>query len=210
MNTSHEMDHYWMPFTANRDFKDSPRIVARAEGMYYFDGLNRVFFVNSGSESGGHSAMKMALAYHRIRGQGHRQLFVSRERAYHGVNMGGVRCRAWSTTAAPTAPACPACTSCATPRCRRTSSPGQPEHGADLADDLQRICALYGGENIAAVFVEPTAGSFGCLPPPQGYLNGCARSATSTASCWCSTRSSPAGAAWAPTSARRPSASRPT
>jgi beta-alanine--pyruvate transaminase len=48
---------------------------------------------------------------------------------------------------------------------------GQPEHGADLADDLLRFCNLYGGENIAACFVEPTAGSFGCLPPPQGYLN---------------------------------------
>ena len=110
-------------------------------------GLNRVFFVNSGSEAVD-TAMKTALMYHRVRGQSQRQLFVSRERAYHGdYHM------------------------------RHTALPqnkfvrGQPEQGADLADDLQRLSNLYGGENIAACFVEPTAGSFGCLPPPQGYLN---------------------------------------
>jgi beta-alanine--pyruvate transaminase len=138
---------------------------------YTPEDLNRVFFVNSGSESVD-TAMKMALAYHRVRGESQRQLFVSRERAYHGVNMGGVSLagmvnnrRAFGTGLA------------GVHHIRHTALPqnrfakGQPEHGADLADDLQRLCDLYGGENIAACFVEPTAGSFGCLPPPRGYLD---------------------------------------
>jgi beta-alanine--pyruvate transaminase len=134
-------------------------------------GLNRIFFVNSGSEAVD-TAMKMALMVHRVRGQAQRQLFVSRERAYHGVNMGGVALagmvnnrRAFGTGLA------------GVHHMRHTHLPqnkfikGQPEQGADLADDLLRMCQLYGGENIAACFVEPTAGSFGCLPPPKGYLN---------------------------------------
>lgn len=134
-------------------------------------GLNRVFFVNSGSEAVD-TAMKMALMYHRVRGQPQRQLFVSRERAYHGVNMGGVALagmvnnrRAFGTGLA------------GVYHMRHTALPqnrmvrGQPEHGADLADDLLRLCNLYGGENIAACFVEPVAGSYGCLPPPVGYLD---------------------------------------
>ena len=138
---------------------------------YTPEGLNRVFFVNSGSESVD-TAMKMALMYHRVRGESQRQLFISRERAYHGVNMGGVALagmannrRAFGTGLA------------GVYHMRHTALPenrfvcGQPEHGAELADDLQRFCQLYGGENIAAVFVEPTAGSFGCLPPPRGYLD---------------------------------------
>jgi beta-alanine--pyruvate transaminase len=99
-------------------------------------------------------------------------MFVSRERAYHGVNMGGVALagmvnnrRTFGVGLA------------GVHHMRHTALPqnkfakGQPEHGADLAEDLLRFCNLYGGENIAAVFVEPTAGSFGCLPPPKGYLN---------------------------------------
>ncbi len=134
-------------------------------------GLNRVFFVNSGSESVD-TAMKIALMVHRVRGQSQRQIFISRERAYHGVNMGGVALggmvnnrRAFGVGLA------------GVYHMRHTALPenkfvkGQPETGAELADDLQRFCNLYGGENIAAVFVEPTAGSFGCLPPPKGYLN---------------------------------------
>jgi len=134
-------------------------------------GLNRVFFVNSGSESVD-TAMKIALMVHRVRGQSQRQIFISRERAYHGVNMGGVALggmvnnrRAFGVGLA------------GVYHMRHTALPenkfvkGQPETGAELADDLLRFCNLYGGENIAAVFVEPTAGSFGCLPPPKGYLN---------------------------------------
>jgi beta-alanine--pyruvate transaminase len=139
--------------------------------QYTPQGVNRVFFANSGSESVD-TAIKIALAYHRVKGQAQRQLFVSRERAYHGVNMGGVALagmvnnrRAYGVGLA------------GVYHMRHTALPenrfvkGQPETGADLADDLQRFCNLYGGENIAACFVEPVAGSFGCLPPPKGYLN---------------------------------------
>jgi beta-alanine--pyruvate transaminase len=134
-------------------------------------GLNRIFFTSSGSEAVD-TAMKAALMFHRVRGQPQRQLFVSRERSYHGVNMGGVALggmvnnrRAFGIGLS------------GVHHMRHTGLPqnrmvrGQPEHGADLADDLQRFCTLYGGENIAACFVEPTAGSFGCLPPPKGYLD---------------------------------------
>ena len=145
--------------------------LAERVAEYTPKGLNRIFFTNSGSESVD-TAMKTALMVHRVRGQAQRQLFISRERAYHGVNMGGVALagmannrRAYGTGLA------------GVHHMRHTALPqnrmvrGQPEHGADLADDLLRFCNLLGGENIAAVFVEPTAGSFGCLPPPKGYLN---------------------------------------
>ena len=133
-------------------------------------GLNRVFFTNSGSESVD-TAMKMALAYHRTKGQAQRQLFVSRERAYHGVNMGGIALAGMVNNRRAFGPGL-----AGVYHMRHTALPenkfsrGQPDHGADLADDLTRLCNLYGGENIAACFVEPTAGSFGCLPPPKGYL----------------------------------------
>ena len=133
--------------------------------------LNRVFFVNSGSEAVD-TAMKMALMYHRVRGQAQRQLFISRERAYHGVNMGGVALagmvnnrRAYGAGPGRRVPHAPHGAAATT-----SSSRASPTTGADLAEDLQRFCNLLGGENIAAVFVEPTAGSFGCLPPPKGYL----------------------------------------
>ena len=138
---------------------------------YTPEGLNRIFFTNSGSEAVD-TAMKMALAYHRVKGQAQRQLFVSRERAYHGVNMGGVALAGMVNNRRAYGPGLSGVY-----HMRHTSLPehrflpGQPETGADLADDLLRLCNLYGGENIAAVFVEPTAGSFGCLPPPKGYLD---------------------------------------
>jgi beta-alanine--pyruvate transaminase len=230
---THALQQYWMPFSANKEFKQEPRMFVRAKGMYCWTpdgrevidassglfcvaaghcrpeiaravaeqletldfvapflrahpkafelanrvaeytpaGMNRVFFVNSGSESVD-TAMKIALMYHRVRGQPQRQIFISRERAYHGVNMGGVSLagmvnnrRAFGLGLG------------GVYHMRHTALPenrfvkGQPEKGAELAEDLARFCALYGGENIAAVFVEPTAGSFGCLPPPKGYLN---------------------------------------
>ncbi len=133
--------------------------------------LNRVFFVNSGSEAVD-TAMKMALMYHRVRGQGQRQLFISRERAYHGVNMGGVALAGMVNNRRAYGPGL-----AGVYHMRHTALPenrfakGQPDSGVDLAEDLQRFCNLLGGENIAAVFVEPTAGSFGCLPPPRGYLD---------------------------------------
>jgi beta-alanine--pyruvate transaminase len=147
-------------------FELADRIIA-----YTPAGLNRVFFVNSGSEAVD-TAMKMALMYHRVRGHAERQIFVSRERAYHGVNLGGVALggmvnnrRAFGTGL----PTVYHMRHTALPQNRMVK--GQPPAGADLADDLQRICQTYGGENVAAVFVEPTAGSSGCLPPPTGYLD---------------------------------------
>lgn len=224
---------FWMPFSANKEFKAEPRMFVRAEGMYFYTpdnravidasaglfcvaaghcrkeiaeavyrqlqtldftapflrahpkafelaqrvtehtpaGMNRVFFVNSGSEAVD-TAMKVSLMYHRVRGQSQRQLFVSRERAYHGVNMGGVALAGMVNNRRAYGPGLSGVY-----HMRHTALPqnkfikGQPEQGADLADDLQRFCNLYGGENIAACFVEPTAGSFGVLPPPKGYLD---------------------------------------
>ena len=134
------------------------------------DPINHVFFVNSGSESID-TALKMVMAYHRARGEGQRTRFVSRERAYHGVNIGGVslsgmvRNRETFTSVMPNVVVI-----------RHTWTGdelfvrGQPEHGAELADDLARHCETYGGSTIAAVFVEPVAGSTGTLVPPKGYL----------------------------------------
>jgi beta-alanine--pyruvate transaminase len=145
--------------------------LAQRVAEYTPAGLNRIFFTNSGSEAVD-TAMKTALLYHRVRGQSQRQLFVSRERAYHGVNMGGVALAGMVNNRRAYGPGL-----AGVYHMRHTALPqnkfvrGQPEHGADLAEDLLRLCNLYGGENIAACFVEPTAGSFGCLPPPKGYLN---------------------------------------
>jgi len=132
--------------------------------------LNRIFFCSSGSEAVD-TAMKMALAYHQARGQGTRTMFVSRERAYHGVNFGGVALsglvnnrRKFGAGVAGIA------------HMRHTHlkenffTQGEGAHGAELADDLLRMVNLYGAENIAACIVEPIAGSTGCLVPPKGYL----------------------------------------
>ena len=226
------MEHQWLPFTPNRDFKKDPRIFAAARGVYYysddgkeiFDGssglfttpaghgrveiadavrdqileldftssfyrshkksslvadrlaallpdkLNKLFFTNSGSESVD-TAIKISLAYHRARGESSRTIFVSRERSYHGVNLGGVALsglvnnrRAFGVSAVPVV------------HMRHTwldsnkFTPGQPAHGAELAEDLLRLIELHGAENIAACFVEPIAGSTGALVPPIGYL----------------------------------------
>ncbi len=229
---NNSLEEHWMPFSANRDFKQNPRLIVKSEGMYCWDHkggkvidgssglfccpaghgrheiadavyeqmkendytphfqlghpgsfelaeriarilpdpLNHVFFVNSGSESID-TAMKMVLAYHRARGDGQRTRFVSRERAYHGVNLGGVslagmvKNRETFTTTIPNVSLL---------RHTRTEAQsfvrGQPKTDADLADDLTRICETYGGSTIAAVFVEPVAGSTGTLVPPVGYL----------------------------------------
>jgi len=230
--TANSLEHLWMPFTANREFKASPRLCTRGEGVYYRDhhgrrvldassglfcvaaghgraeiaeavhrqlldldycppfqlghpaqfelarrvaaltpeGIDRVFFGNSGSEAI-ETAIKIALAYHHARGEATRTRMVSRERAYHGVNMGGtslsgmVRNREVFGIGM-----------AGVVHMRHTWLPenrysrGQPAHGAELADDLERIVALYGAETIAACFVEPIAGSTGALVPPLGYL----------------------------------------
>lgn len=147
-------------------FDLAARLAAAAPGD-----LEHVFFTNSGSEAID-TALKVALAYHHARGQAQRTLLVGRERAFHGVGFGGISVggmvanrRAFQNLLPRTA------------HLRHTYQPqlnrfqtGEHEHGADLADDLQRLCDLHGAETIAAVVVEPMAGSTGILPPPKGYL----------------------------------------
>lgn len=135
------------------------------------EGLDRIFFTNSGSESVD-TALKIALAYQRARGQGSRTRLIGRERGYHGVGFGGISVggivnnrRQFGTLLA------------GVDHLRHTHdlernafSRGLPQHGAELADDLERIVALHGADTIAAVIVEPVAGSTGVLIPPVGYL----------------------------------------
>lgn len=235
MNTrAAPVDSYWMPFTANRDFREKPRVFTSAEGHYYqtadgrkvydlFSGLwttgighchpkivqavqeqvakldyalgfqasadrpfeladkltamapegfSKAFFTNSGSESAD-TSLKIALAYHRIRGEGHRTRLIGREKGYHGVNFGGMSVggmtanrKAFGSSLLPCVDHLP-----------HTLAPehnaftrGQPAWGAHLADELENLCALHDGGNIAAVIVEPVAGSAGVLAPPVGYL----------------------------------------
>jgi beta-alanine--pyruvate transaminase len=225
------LEHFWMPFTANRDFKDSPRLFVKAEGMYYWNhtgdriidaasglfccaaghgrreiadavhrqllemdfnttfqaghpaafelasrvasltpgSLNRVFFANSGSEAVD-TAMKIALAYFYARGEGQRVRFVSRERAYHGVNFGGTALSGLVKNREAYGAGLPGVVHMRTTHLPgHTFVRGQPDTGAELADDLLRYVQLY-GNTIAACFVEPVAGSTGILVPPRGYL----------------------------------------
>ena len=227
-----DLDHHWMPFTANRDFRQEPKIVTRGAGtMYYGErdqpihdacsglftcpaghgrveiadavrdqlmtldyvpsftrghplsfrlaeriaellppGLDRIFFANSGSEAI-ETALKVCMAYHRARGEGQRAVFVSRERAYHGVNLGGVALSGMTPNRRSFGTVGPQVV-----HMRHTwleenrFAIGQPSAGAELADDLSRLIVLHGAENIAACFVEPIAGSTGVLVPPVGYL----------------------------------------
>jgi beta-alanine--pyruvate transaminase len=228
-----DLSAFWMPFTANRQFKQNPRMFVSADGMHYTtaegkqvldgtaglwccnaghnrpkiveairqqageldyapafqmghpkafelasalrdmapDGMDHVFFTNSGSESV-ETALKIAIAYHRARGEGTRTRLIGRERGYHGVNFGGISVggivnnRKFFGSLLTGVDHLP-----------HTHLPeqnawtrGQPEHGAHLADDLERLVALHGPETIAAVIVEPMAGSTGVLLPPKGYL----------------------------------------
>lgn len=227
------LDAYWMPFTANRQFKKAPRLLTKARGMHFWTpegreildgvaglwcvnagharprivqaiaeqagemdfappfqmghpkafelaerlvkltpkGLNRVFYTNSGSEAVD-TALKLAIAYQRVRGEAARTRLIGRERGYHGVNFGGISVggmvgnrKMFGTLLA------------GVDHLRHTHDParnafsrGQPEHGAELADDLERMVALHDASTIAAVIVEPVAGSTGVLVPPKGYL----------------------------------------
>jgi beta-alanine--pyruvate transaminase len=134
-------------------------------------GLNRILFTGSGSESVD-SALKIAIQYHRVRGEGQRQRFIGRERGYHGVNFGG-----WSVGGMVNNRKAFGIGLPAVSHMRHTVIPenkfvmGQGEHGAELADDLQRFVDLHGADTIAACIVEPIAGSTGILVPPKGYLN---------------------------------------
>ena len=228
-----DLSAFWMPFTANRQFKQAPRMLAGAKDMHYTttdgrkvmdgtaglwcvnaghcrpkiteaiqrqaaeldyapafqmghpvvfelanrlvdiapQGMDHVFFTNSGSESVD-TALKIALAYHRVRGEGSRFRLIGRERGYHGVNFGGISVggivanRKMFGTLLTGVDHLP-----------HTHLPGknaftrgEPEHGADLADELERIVALHDASTVAAVIVEPVAGSTGVLIPPKGYL----------------------------------------
>ncbi|MGN6651514.1 aspartate aminotransferase family protein [Trinickia sp.] len=228
------LSNFWMPFTANRQFKAAPRLFKAAKGMYYttvddrsvldataglwcvnaghgrdeiteavsrqlatmdyaptfqmghplaFEaaskvaefmpaGLDRIFFTNSGSESVD-TALKIALAYHRARGEGQRTRFIGRERGYHGVGFGGISVggiapnrKAFSGNLMPHVDHLPHTLNIA--ECAFTR--GQPTWGAHLADELERLVTLHDASTIAAVIVEPLAGSTGVLVPPKGYL----------------------------------------
>jgi len=228
-----KLESFWMPFTANRQFKATPRLFASAEGMYYttvdgrkvidgsaglwcvnaghgrrqiaaaverqlmnldfapsfqmghpiaFDfaerlagiapkGLDRVFFTNSGSESVD-TALKIALAYQRAAGQGTRTRLIGRERGYHGVGFGGMSVGGMVANRRAFATHLPGVDHIRHTHdlARNAFAKDQPAHGAELADDLERLVALHGAETIAAVIVEPVPGSTAVLPPPQGYL----------------------------------------
>ncbi len=227
------LEAFWMPFTANRQFKSKPRLFVAAKDMHYttIEGrqvldataglwcvtaghgrkkiveavqqqiakmdyappfqmghplafelaskviqllpgdFDHVFFTNSGSESVD-TALKIAIAYHHAKGQGARQRLIGRERGYHGVGFGGMSVGGIVSnrkvfgsllTGVDHLPHThlPA---------RNAFSRGEPEHGAHLADELERIVALHDASTIAAVIVEPVAGSTGVLIPPKGYL----------------------------------------
>src|SRR3982751_2564158 len=228
-----EQSAFWMPYTANREFKKSPRLLARAEGMYYWtpegrqvldgtaglwcvnaghcrpkiveavkrqvaemdfaptfqmghpiafefaerlariapEGFSRVFFTNSGSESVD-TALKIALAYHRARGEAQRFRLIGRERGYHGVNFGGISVGGLSHNRKYFGPGVAGVDHLRHTHdvSRNAFSRGLPAHGAELADDLECLCALHDASTIAAVIVEPVAGSAGVLMPPRGYL----------------------------------------
>ncbi|ALG90942.1 MULTISPECIES: aspartate aminotransferase family protein [Actibacterium] len=228
-----DLSAFWMPFTANRQFKKAPRMFVSADGMFYKaadgrevldgtaglwccnaghnrpkiveairaqageldyapafqmghpkafelatalrdmapEGMDHVFFTNSGSESV-ETALKIAIAYHRARGEGARTRLIGRERGYHGVNFGGISVGGIVTNRKVFGSLLTGVDHLPHTHLPGENSftKGQPEHGAHLADELERIVALHGAETIAAVIVEPMAGSTGVLLPPKGYL----------------------------------------
>jgi len=146
------------------------QLAARVAGIMP-EGLDRIFFTNSGSESVD-TALKIALAYWRARGQGQRTRLIGRERGYHGVGFGGISVGGIVTNRRAFGPGLPGIDHLPHTHdpARNAFSKGQPAHGADLADRLEAIIALHGADTIAAVIVEPLAGSTGVLVPPLGYL----------------------------------------
>jgi beta-alanine--pyruvate transaminase len=227
------LEPYWMPFTANRQFKGAPRIMVSAEGMHYTDDQGRkildasagmwcvnaghgrekiieairaqagvmdyapafqwghpsafdlssrltnlipgdldyVFYANSGSEAVD-TAMKMALAYHQLQGDARRTRFIGRERGYHGVGIGGTSVGGISNNRKHFGNLLAGIDHL--PHTHNLAemafTRGQPDWGAHLADDLERLIGLHDASTIAAVLIEPVAGSTGVLVPPKGYL----------------------------------------
>jgi beta-alanine--pyruvate transaminase len=227
-------EHYWMPFTANRQYKAKPRLLTSASGMYYTtddgrkildgtaglwcvnaghchpkitaavqkqvatmeyappfqmahpaafeaasalvsiapEGLNRVFFCNDGSESVD-TALKIALAYHRVRGDVLRTRLIGRERGYHGVGFGGIAVGGIAANRKVFGPTLANVDHIRHPLdiARNAFSRGLPNHGAELADEFeQRLIALHDPATVAALIVEPMQGSAGVIMPPKGYL----------------------------------------
>lgn len=228
-----KMDAFWMPFSANRQYKQKPRLLVSAQGMHYRSddgrqildgtgglwccnaghgrqrivdavsqqiqtldfaptfqmghplpfilaerlaeiaptGLNRVFFTNSGSESVD-TALKIAIAYHRARGEGQRTRLIGREKGYHGVGFGGISVgglpnnRKWYGNGLAGVDHLRHTLDIA----RNAFSQGLPQHGLELAEDLERLVALHDASTIAAVIIEPISGSAGVVLPPEGYL----------------------------------------
>jgi beta-alanine--pyruvate transaminase len=160
---------YCMGFQVTND--KALELAERATAMAP-EGISHCFFTNSGSESVD-TALKIALGYHRARGEGNRTRLIGREKGYHGVNFGGMSVggivpnrKVFSAAMIP-----------GVDHLRHTLdiernafSRGLPKHGIELAEDLERLCTLHDGSNIAAVIVEPVAGSAGVIPPPPGYL----------------------------------------
>jgi beta-alanine--pyruvate transaminase len=153
-------------FAHPKAFELASRVAALAPGD-----LDYVFFTNSGSEAVD-TALKIALAYHNVLGEGARTRLIGRERGYHGVGFGGISVggivnnRKFFGTLLAGIDHLPATYD----RERQAFSKGEPDWGAHFADDLERIVALHDASTIAAVIVEPMAGSTGVLPPPKGYL----------------------------------------
>ena len=160
---------YCMTFQATND--KAIQLADRVIGMAP-EGIDHCFFTNSGSESVD-TALKIALGYHRARGEGNRTRLIGREKGYHGVNFGGMSVggivpnrKAFSANLIPGVDHLRHTLDIG----RNAFSRGLPEHGIELAEDLERLCQLHDGSNIAAVIVEPVAGSAGVIPPPAGYL----------------------------------------
>ncbi len=153
-------------FAHPKAFELASRIAALAP-----EGLDHVFFANSGSEAVD-TALKIALAYHNVRGEGARTRLIGRERGYHGVGFGGIAVggivnnRKFFGTLMAGVDHLPSTYN----REQQAFTKGEPEWGAHLADELERIVALHDASTIAAVIVEPMAGSTGVLPTPKGYL----------------------------------------
>ena len=230
---TNNLEAYWMPFTANRQFKKAPRLLVRAKDMYYWAadghkvldgaaglwcvnagharpkiseavanqvkeldyapafqmghpksfelasrlvtymprGIDHVFFTNSGSESV-ETALKIAFAYQRARGEGSRVRLIGRERGYHGVNFGGMSVGGMVANRKQFGTLLSGVDHIRHTHdlARNAFTRGQPEQGAELADDLERLVALHDASTIAAVIVEPVAGSAGVYVPPKGYL----------------------------------------
>ncbi|MGE0626401.1 MAG: aspartate aminotransferase family protein [Hyphomicrobiaceae bacterium] len=147
-------------------FELSNRLALMAPGD-----LDHVLFANSGSEAVD-TAMKVALAYHKLRGEGARTRFIGRERGYHGVGFGGISVGGMVNNRKAFGNMITGVDHLATTynREKQAYSVGEPEWGAELADELIRLIGLHDASTIAAVIVEPVAGSTGCLPPPKGYL----------------------------------------